>query len=221
MLNKIIEFLLKNKTYEEKLFKQYGKARKYKDYNIKILFIADTHNCLYGNSKILEELKKQKDYDFCILLGDHSTNDLNEILQIIPINKIYGVLGNHDGWDKYKQFGINDINQKIININGVKIAGISGSYKYKNVSDYVLYTHEQSLEIADKMEQADILVTHDIPFLCDNHNPVHDGLKGITKYIYKNQIPIHIHGHLHENSKDVLENGTISMGVYLIKIIKI
>lgn len=220
-MNIIKKFLHRNKNYEESLLYEYGKAAQYNGFNLKILFIADTHNCLHGKNEILEYIKNNKDYDCCILLGDHSSEDLSKILQIVPIDKIYGVLGNHDSWDKYKQFGISDLNGKVIKIKGAKVAGIGGSFKYKNVSDYVLYTHEESVKIAENMRNADILVTHDIPYLNDNHNPAHDGLKGITKYIYKNHVPIHIHGHLHEDSKKVLKNGTISIGVYITKIIEI
>ena len=71
------------------------------------------------------------------------------------------------------------------------------------------------------MEKADILVTHDKPFIEDMHNPAHDGLKGITEYIYKNHIGIHIHGHLHEEGEQILKNGTKSICIYMAKLIEI
>ena len=61
----------------------------------------------------------------------------------------------------------------------------------------------------------------DKPFIEDKHNPAHDGLKGITKYIYKNHIPLHIHGHLHEENEQILKNGTKSICVYMAKLIEI
>ena len=69
----------------------------------------------------------------------------------------------------------------------------------KNSDNYALYTHEESIDLANKMESADILVYHDKSFITDNHNMAHDGLKGVTEYIYKHNIALHIHGHLHEN----------------------
>ena len=185
------------------------------------MFIADTHNCLNSNSEVLQYIKNQLDYNYCILLGDHSGNDLAEILKVVPHDKICGILGNHDSWQKYEQYEIYNINGKVLNINGVRIAGIGGSYKYKNSIEYALYTHEESIELADKLEDADILVTHDKPFIEDKHNPAHDGLKGITKYIYKNHIPLHIHGHLHEENEQILKNGTKSICVYMAKLIEI
>ncbi len=218
LLNKMLG---KNNSYESQLLKKYGRSNKFKKYGLKILFIADTHNCLNSNSEVLQYIKNQLDYNYCILLGDHSGNDLAEILKVVPHDKICGIPGNHDSWQKYEQYEINNINGKVLNINGVRIAGIGGSYKYKNSIEYALYTHEESIELADKLEDADILVTHDKPFIEDKHNPAHDGLKGITKYIYKNHIPLHIHGHLHEENEQILKNGTKSICVYMAKLIEI
>ncbi len=218
LLNKMLG---KNNSYESQLLKKYGRSNKFKKYGLKILFIADTHNCLNSNSEVLQYIKNQLDYNYCILLGDHSGNDLAEILKVVPHDKICGILGNHDSWQKYEQYEIYNINGKVLNINGVRIAGIGGSYKYKNSIEYALYTHEESIELADKLEDADILVTHDKPFIEDKHNPAHDGLKGITKYIYKNHIPLHIHGHLHEENEQILKNGTKSICVYMAKLIEI
>ncbi len=235
IFEKIKEFLFRNnktqlieekkeeieKTYEDELYEQYGRCRDIKKYNLKILFITDTHNCLTYDKECIEYIKNAKDYDYCILLGDHSAEDLYEITQIIPKDKICGVLGNHDSWDKYKENGINNIDGKTIEIKGTKIAGISGSFKYKNTDQYALYTHEESIEIADKMEKADILVSHDKPFTKDLHDNAHDGLKGITKYLYKNQVPLHIHGHLHEESEEYLKNGTKTICLFKAKIVEI
>ena len=216
-MNIIKKLLNRNLSYEEQLLKKYGNANKIKKYNLKILFIADTHNCLKNDNENLKYIKMQKDYDCCILLGDHSANDLEEILNIIPVNKIYGVLGNHDSWDKYNIYGIYDIGGKVVEINGMKLAGISGAFKYKDSKDDALYTHEESIEIANKIKSADILITHDKAFTEDRHNPAHDGLKGITKYLYENHIPLHIHGHLHEESEEILKNGTKSICLYMAK----
>lgn len=209
-----------NLNYEKHLLNKYGKCSTKKEGKINILFIADTHNCLEYDIETLNFIKKAKNYDCCILLGDHSANDLNIITKIIPNNKLYGVLGNHDSWKKYDEYSIKDLNGKVITINGVRIAGIGGSCKYKNSTEYALYTHEESIKIANSMSEADVLVSHDKPFTVDNKNLAHDGLKGITEYIYKNHIALHIHGHLHEDSERILKNGTISIGIYRVKLLK-
>ena len=221
MINFLKEMFKKNFSFEDQLLKKYGEAKKLEKYNLKILFITDTHNCLRNDNKTLNYIKKQNNYDYCILLGDHSANDIEEILKIIPLNKICGVPGNHDSLEKYSNYGIENISGKMININGVKIAGIGGGFKYKNTPDYALYTHEESVVIANKMKEADILVTHDKAFTEDRHNPAHDGLKGITEYIYKYHISLHIHGHLHEESEEVLKNGTKSICLYMAKMMEL
>lgn len=217
ILNKIFN---RNKTYEDLLLKQYGKANELKKYNLKILFIADTHDCLRNDTTSIDVIKKSN-YDYCILLGDHSPNDLDIILEIVPLEKICGILGNHDGWEKYSIYGIKDINGKVIDIKGVKIAGLSGSYKYKNSNDYALYNHEESIEIVNKMRIADIFISHDKPFTEDNHNPAHDGLKGVTEYIYKNHIPLHIHGHIHIPGESILKNGTKSICLFNVNLLEL
>lgn len=217
----MFEFL-KNNTdnFENKLYKKYGKCNNMPHFNLKILFVTDTHDCLSYEEDTLNFIKNTNDYDYCILLGDHSATDLQLITQIIPKDKLCGVLGNHDSWDKYKEFSINNIDGKVIDIKGVRIAGISGSYKYKNSSEYALYTHEESIDIACKMETADILVSHDKPYTKKQYGDAHDGLKGVTEYIYKNHIPLHIHGHLHEESEDILKNGTKTICLYKAKILE-
>ena len=216
-----INSIFKKKNYEDILYKTYGTANKIQRYNLKLLFIADTHNCLKDGNEILKYIQEQKDYDYCILLGDHSASDIEEILKVIPLNKICGILGNHDSWNKYDIYGITNISGKVIDIKGIRIAGISGGHKYKNSNEYVLYTHEESIQIANNIEKADILITHDKPFIQDNHNSAHDGLKGITEYIYKNHIALHIHGHLHENKEEILRNGTKSICLYMAKLLEL
>lgn len=209
-----------NYEYEDLLLEQYGKCYQL-DKHIKILLIADTHNCLTYNKEMLEYIKNEKNYDCCILLGDHSANDLYEIKQYVPNEKLFGVLGNHDTWDKYKDNEIQDINGKVIEINGVKIAGIGGTYKYKDSEKSVLYSQEESIKISDSMKYADILVTHDKPFLRKESDVAHMGLKGITEYLYKNHVSLHIHGHLHECSEKYLKSGTKELTVYGAIIIEI
>lgn len=209
------------KSFEDELLSKYGNCAEKQKYNLKILFIADTHNCLTYDEETLNYIKNVKDYDYCILLGDHSADDLVEILKIIPKEKICGVLGNHDSWEKYKDYSIENIDKKVITINGIRIAGISGSFKYKNSDNYALYTHEESIEIANTMESADILITHDKPFTNGKEWDAHSGMKGITEYIYKNHIPLHIHGHLHEESEEILKNGTKTICLYKVKLMKL
>jgi Icc-related predicted phosphoesterase len=208
--------------FEEELLNEFGKCKELHSFGLKILFITDTHNCLAYTDKYINYLTSlnSNDYDLCLLLGDLSGLDIDAIKNIVPSEKLFGVVGNHDSIDFLDVNSVSNINGKVIECKGIKIAGIMGSNRYKE-KDYGMQTHEESLELSEKMETADILISHDKAYVFDKRDTVHDGLKGITHYIYKNHIPIHIHGHLHEEMEEILKNGTKSIGLYQIKLLEL
>jgi len=212
----------KKDKFEKKLLKKYGKCKEYITYGLKILTISDTHNCLTSKNELVNYLKsiKQSDYDMCLLLGDISGIDLDIIKNIIPNNKLYGIVGNHDSKNALEVNNIKNINGQVIECKGVKIAGIMGSNRYKS-GDYGMMTQEECLDLVKNMERADILVSHDKAYVLDRNDNVHDGLKGITEYIYRHRVPLHIHGHLHEEMQEILMNGTKSIGVYEVKLMEV
>lgn len=204
------------KIDEEKLLKKYGSCRTLSSH-IKLLIITDTHGFLsYERKEDVEKLEGIKDYDLCCCLGDITYSDYEVILKYVPIEKIVAILGNHDGFDVLKYYGLNDLNGKIVNVNGIRIGGIQGSYRYKN-EDFPSFTHEESIKFLDKMDEVDILLSHSGPFLGYKTNEVHNGLKGITEYLYKNNVPYNIHGHNHQNIDTYMRNGTKVMERYYIE----
>ena len=210
---------IKGTSYEDELLQRFGKNENSQTNHVSLLIITDTHNCLYYDKESIEKIKNAQ-YDVCLILGDISNNDIIEILKLVPYDKIYGLLGNHDGLDRFEESKIRNLNGEVITINNVRIAGLQGSHRYK-MGDYGMYTHEESIQIADEMPPADILVSHDRPFIKDNNDNVHDGLKGVTYYCYKNHVKFEIHGHLHEESSEILKNGTRVLGKYKVDVIKI
>ncbi len=194
------------KINEEKLFKKYGNCSS-TSAHIKLLVIADTHGYLAIKPELQDRLKSITDYDLCCTLGDITYSDYEEILKNISREKIVGLLGNHDGADVLKHYSIKDLNGNIITINGVKIGGIQGSFRYKD-EDYPSFTHAESYEFLSRMDKVDILLSHSGPFWNHNTDPVHNGLKGITIYLYQKKVPINIHGHLHKTESKVMKNGT-------------
>lgn len=205
-------------NYENELFEKY-KECKNSHFGIKILVFSDTHNNLDLTEDLINKIHKF-DYDVCLLLGDHSYNDIQSILQFVPLEKIYGIRGNHDKLDDLKYCGIPNIHGKVITIKSVKIGALQGSIKYKETTA-PLYTQEESLLESSRLEDIDVLISHDTYFSKDSEEPVHDGLKGITEAIYRNNVSIHIHGHLHIEDERLLLNGCRSIGVYGIKFIEI
>lgn len=189
-------------------------------HKVRILFVADTHNDLQYDDNALSVIKNEG-YDCCILLGDHSHNDLKLILQYIPSHKIYGILGNHDTWGQYHRYGVKDIHCRGFLCNGVKIIGLSGSYKYKETDTYAMLTQQESVRLTSEFPNCDILVTHAkaMDLSCDKNNCSHDGLLGIATYIQRCSPTYHVHGHMHVNNTEIINN-TISVGVYGAKVIE-
>lgn len=226
MLNFLKKFFLNSSNYvpdmfspkyEEYLLKQYGNADKINN-AITLLVIADTHGTLDEDKFKQYILNKQ--YDVCIMLGDHYNRDIDIILKYVDKSKIYGIKGNHD-YDYLSSYNIPNINGNIIEINGVKILGMEGSFKYKPV-DFPSFTQEESIDFFNSKPKVDILVTHDKKFDYEKlKDPAHQGLIGITNYIFKNKIPIHIHGHIHEPYIKKMINGTNEYSIFEYEIIKI
>ena len=186
--------------------------------NINILVIADCHHLKEEEIAKVENLQ----YDVCFLLGDINGNYLDMILKYIPIEKIYGILGNHDEYGLLESRNITNIHSKIININGTRILGFEGSSRYKT-GNIPMYSQEESIKLLKKCEKADILVSHDAPYqlYCKSNDMAHCGLKGITKYLNKHRVFLNIHGHHHINTQLKLKNITNIIGVYRCALIRI
>lgn len=189
------------------------------DKSIKLLVISDTHGDLSLNKDMYKKLVNV-DYDLCCILGDIHDYDFKVIFKYIPKDKIIAILGNHDRFSLLSEHGLDNFNGKIITVNGIRIGMIQGSYRYKEES-FPSFNHEESIEFLDKMPEVDILLSHDKPFTYDYKRPAHDGLKGITKYLYDKKVPINIHGHLHNSYISKLKNGTQVKGVYCIELIEV
>lgn len=171
-----------------------------------MVIISDTHGCLKEN-EFSEFILQHQQFDICLLLGDHSIGDIEIILNYIDKSKIYALLGNHDN-NYIGKFGLNNLNGKVIEVNGVKILGIQGSYKYKP-DDFPSFSQKDSIEFLSNKEKADILVSHDAPYGLSQRNDVaHQGLYGILYYLFRNKVPYCIHGHLHTPYNKQMINGT-------------
>lgn len=187
--------------------------------DITLLVITDLHGNLEKELNYQEIIKNSK-YDLCCILGDMSDSDYKIILKYVPKEKIVALLGNHDRFDLISSFGIKNINGDIIIINDLKIGGIEGSFRYKE-EVFPSFNHEESYEFLKDMEEVDILLSHDKPFTENTNRPVHDGLKGITYYLYEKRVPYNIHGHEHESFLTELENGTKVKCVYGVELINL
>lgn len=201
-------------NYEKKLYRKYGNADSI-DFNIELLTIADTHNTI----KDISPLKNIK-YDICVLLGDISKQDIQEILKFVDISKIIGILGNHDEKDNLLKYNICNVNDTIFQFNDIKFAGIEGCIKYKE--NQPGYSLAKSFKISNELEKADILLTHTIPYqFMGTLNEFHIGNPAITNYLYKNKCPLNLCGHNHNEKLGTLKNGTNVIETYMINLISV
>lgn len=211
-------FEKKYANQENILLKIYGNSRRLEN-KIKIIVITDTHNTL-KEDEFRNFILNSGDYDVCLLLGDFGSNDLPIILRYIDREKIYALLGNHD-YNYIKEYELNNLNGNIININGVKLLGIQGSFKYKP-SDFPSFSQKESILFLEDKPDVDILVSHDIRFnSMAERDPAHQGMFGITYYLFKNRVPYHIHGHIHNPYKKDMINGTREISSFMYEYIEL
>ena len=214
-------FAFQEKFYNqsERLLKVFGYANAMIPNTVKLLIITDTHNTL-NEEELIDAINMHPNYDICVLLGDHSDADIRKILNHIPKEKIYALLGNHDT-NYIENYNFNNLNGRIIEINGVKLMGIQGSFKYKPVN-FPSFSQEDSIRFLNDKEPVDILLSHDGPFNDEStNNPAHQGLFGITYYLYKNHVKYNVHGHIHERFNKQLINGTKEMSLFGIEYIEL
>lgn len=195
----------KYKNQESNLLKMFGKCDIFNK-KIKMIIISDTHGCLI-EEEFAKFMQKYNKFDVCLLLGDHSVRDVEIIIKYVDDKKIYALLGNHDN-NYIEKFNLKNLNGKVIDINGVKLLGIQGSYRYKP-DNFPSFTQKESIEFLNNKEKVDILLCHDAPYgLSERNDVAHQGLFGILYYLFKNKVPYCIHGHLHTQYNKQMINGT-------------
>lgn len=184
---------------------------------IKVLFIADTHGC------VTEDVRNafEKDYDIAIFLGDHG-GELEDMVYLAGQHPCYGLLGNHDEKDLYNYHRkIKHIGNRVTGIQGIKVAAFDGGPRYSESVRRCQYTQEEVERLALTMHAADICISHSNPYNEASLDMAHRGFKGISTYLEKFSIPLHIYGHMHTASETVLPWKTMSICVFPYAIIEI
>lgn len=185
-----------------------------KSFGLKLIVISDTHGDLAFDNRFAKFMDQIPEYDLVIILGDIHCYELDKIVDIVPNEKIIALRGNHDKFEIYDKYNIRNINGQIYEYNGIKFAGIEGSFKYKH-GEFPSYTHYESLVLASAIPRdAEILITHDSMFKENKYDVAHMGLAGITYYLLENKVQWHIHGHIHKSYQNQYVNGTREKSVY-------
>jgi len=207
----------------------------------RILFAGDPH----GNFRPLIETVYKYKPEAVILLGDYDLDQSLEIClaEIIGMTQIWWIAGNHDfeSPSKYKNLfssslADNGLHLKVIEIAGLKIAGLSGIFlgrvwyppqppKWSSKAHYLnhhqLGHHNKNDEMSLKYKsaiwhdefqtlkklKADILVTHEAP---SSHR---HGFSVISDLAMAMGVKNIFHGHLHENYSRTIKNNINVVGV--------
>ena len=188
--------------------------------NKSVLVISDTHGHLAYTDplNILPDIERNKQVDMVFFLGDHDSRDLDKILDILGDVPCFGVAGNHDSFDVYKNHNIENIHGKVIEVDGIRIGGLSGCLKYKNANDRAFLTEEEAEDILSRMDDVDILLTHAPEYREEDADDVaHRGFQAINAYIEKHHPSYHFYGHMHQQTMYADKFGCYHYCVYKAK----
>lgn len=144
-------------------------------------------------------------YDCIISCGDLHRNYL-EFIATMARCPVYYVRGNHDeGFEYVPPGGCICIEDRIHVINGVRVLGLGGSYRYRDGRNF--YTEKQmrkrirNLWLSLKYYKGfDILITHAPAYgLNDLDNISHRGFECFLELLEKYRPKFLVHGHIHRN----------------------
>lgn len=185
---------------------------------LRIFLFSDFHGTV-DQETLKHALLNQPSPDVVFTLGDISVSDLSFIKTVFSDVPVYGVRGNHDELTTLDMGGIPNIHGKVIEVAGVRFAGIGGSVGYKPGS-YIMYSQKESLDIAKALPPAAVLISHDKAYkgktsarFPEFAQDPHEGMAGISYYLRKHSPFLHIHGHIHTNTQYAFEN-TDTVSVY-------
>src|SRR3989304_3353040 len=179
---------------------------------MKILAVSDKIVDIIYTSSIAERLK---DIDFVVSCGD-LPNDYLEFI-VSTLNKpLFYVFGNHHMDIIYTENGIKEggpegcinLDNRIIEYDGVLIGGLEGSMRYSKGK--YQYTDSQMCMKINRMKPRlylnrilkkryiDILITHAPPYKIQDQNDLpHRGFKCLNSFIKRYSPKFLIHGHIH------------------------
>ncbi|MFF2531260.1 metallophosphoesterase family protein [Brevibacillus sp. NPDC058079] len=152
-------------------------------------------------------------FDIILFLGDIDQMYLKVITEKFPSKPKLGVLGNHDFSGDLEYFGIENIHGKMKVINGIAIAGVEGSIKYKK-EEAPMLTQEEATIICEQLPKADLLISHNSPYgIHDKSDMAHEGFMGLRTYISQKEPKYLIHGHQH-SAKNTRVGNTDVIGIF-------
>ena len=176
--------------------------------------------------------------DLVLSCGDLPTAYLEYIVSILNV-PLYYVMGNHGGSGGEKIFpdGCENIDSRVVEYNGLLIAGLEGSMRYNNRPEFQYTENEMRAKVAaltpallkNRVQSGrylDILITHAPPFrIHDGTDLPHTGFKVFTWFIdqYKPRYLIHGHVHVYDNREETVttRGATTIINTYGYRIVEI
>ena len=141
--------------------------------------------------------------DLILSCGDLKQEYLEFLVTMSSAPLLY-VPGNHDkGYINYPPEGCDCVDDKLIDINGLRVAGLGGCIRY-NLGVYQ-YTEEEMAKRVRRLERkirraggVDIIITHAPPRgYGDADDNAHRGFEAFLPILDKYKPMYHIHGHVH------------------------
>ena len=165
---------------------------------------------------------KLDEFDLILACGDLHREFLEFLVTMSHCQVVY-VHGNHD-----KRFVENPpegclcADGRIVVVNGVRILGLGGSYRYKN-SKFMYTENEMRLRVARlrfsiwRHRGFDILLTHaPARHINDRETITHRGFECFVKLLDKYHPKYFLHGHVHMNYGTHIPRTTVRGGTTII-----
>ncbi|HHT15771.1 MAG TPA: metallophosphoesterase [Clostridiales bacterium] len=169
---------------------------------MRALIVADTES-----KYIWDHFDKQAigKVDVILSCGDLKASYLSFLTTMVAA-PLYYVCGNHDGsYIKNPPEGCDRLDNKIVNVKGVRIMGFSGC-KSRSPKPFHYSEKDVHRQVVKRIPQLclrggfDVLVTHAPAFeLGDGKDTFHQGFKSYRTLIDMFKPSFHFHGHQHMN----------------------
>ncbi|MBN1267823.1 MAG: metallophosphoesterase [Anaerolineales bacterium] len=170
---------------------------------MKILALSDqVSTIIHGSS-----LKKHfRDIDLIVGCGDLPASYLEYVVSVLNVPLVY-VPGNHDP-DRYIIPGGENVDGRIVEVNGKLIAGLGGSIRYKPKGKHQYTEGEMRLKVSLLIARfmirtggrrpLDLLITHSPPSgIHDGGDPAHTGFSAFHPLLKIIKPDFMLHGHMH------------------------
>ena len=208
---------------------------------VKVLAVSDRVLDHLYSSNVRE---RYPDVELIVGCGDLPYYYLDFLVSALDARLVY-VLGNHDGGAQYtsdnrRLTGVEGgtyIHGQVVNINGLLLAGLNGSMRYRPRAPYMYTETEMRGQIARLVPQLlwnrqrygrylDVLVTHSPPFgVHDRSDLPHTGFKVFLQLMRVFKPRYLLHGHIHlyrqDNERQTRVGETEVINVYPYRLLDI